>query len=98
MNEGRLELCLHQRWGTVSDSTWSKEEAEVVCRQLGYSTEGNSATACILLYLCVIGGEIAGQMPPPHISQMGNEEGQVLGSALAHTHVQFSEVQQAVYM
>ena len=40
VNEGRLELCLHQSWGTASDSTWSTEEAQVVCRQLGYSTIG----------------------------------------------------------
>ena len=40
LNEGQLELCLHQSWGTVSDSTWSKEEAQVVCQQLGYNTEG----------------------------------------------------------
>ena len=42
VNEGRLEVCLHQSWGTVSDSTWSNEEAQVVCRQLGYSMKGNS--------------------------------------------------------
>ena len=55
MNEGRLELCLHQRWGTVSDGTWSNEEAQVVCRQLGYSTEGSSVLLCtvtIAVYMC----------------------------------------------
>ena len=47
VNEGRLELCLHQSWGTVSDSTWYKEEVQVVCRQLGYSTEGK-----VILLVC----------------------------------------------
>ena len=47
VNEGRLEVCLHQSWGTVSDSTWSNEEAQVVCRQLGYSTEGSSVYTCM---------------------------------------------------
>ena len=34
--EGRVEVCLSQRWGTVTDSEWSAEDAQVVCRQLGY--------------------------------------------------------------
>ena len=30
--EGRVEVCLSQRWGTVTDSEWSAEDAQVVCR------------------------------------------------------------------
>ena len=37
-NEGTVEICYHDLWGLISDSGWDDSDAEVVCRQLGYST------------------------------------------------------------
>ena len=37
---GRVELCVDGRWRTICSSRWDHNDAAVVCRQLGYPTEG----------------------------------------------------------
>ena len=39
-NEGQVEICWSGEWKTVCDNNWSENEARVVCRQLGYATQG----------------------------------------------------------
>ncbi len=38
-NEGRVEVCFSNQYGTICDDQWDNNEASVVCGQLGFSRE-----------------------------------------------------------
>ena len=48
-NVGRLEICIEGNWGTICDDDWSEANAQVVCRQLGYSPD--SKTLLMLMHV-----------------------------------------------
>ena len=43
-HEGRIEICFNETWGTIcnwiSSYSWNHSQADVVCKQLGYSQAG----------------------------------------------------------
>lgn len=37
---GRIEVCVGEIYGTISDTNWDNEDASVACLQLGFSRYG----------------------------------------------------------
>ena len=39
--EGRVEIYYLGVWGTITDTEWTNDDAQAVCRKMGYFKPGN---------------------------------------------------------
>ncbi|PIK45770.1 putative deleted in malignant brain tumors 1 protein-like [Apostichopus japonicus] len=65
--EGRIEIFLNGAWGTICDDSWGKDEADVACRQLGYSAAVEAVSSASY-------GEGTGQIWLDDVQCIGSEE------------------------
>ena len=52
--EGRVEIYWSGTWGTISDSSWTADDASVVCTQLKHSDYGKKSPLSAYYYLIYI--------------------------------------------
>ena len=46
LEEGRVEICVNNVWGTICKNGWDALDAKVVCRQLNLSTDCEYRIKC----------------------------------------------------
>ncbi len=66
---GRIEICNDDGvWKTICDSDWTRNDAAVACRQLGYSTIGElsnrmHSVKCFTILIFSTQGQMCGRYP-----------------------------------
>ena len=58
--EGRVEVCIFEQWGSICDTMWYTQQAEVVCRQLGLPELGKYEILTLLTHCFTLSHALLG--------------------------------------
>ena len=50
IREGRVEICINNAWGTICNDLFSRQDAIVVCTQMGFSNRGMFPSELIQIF------------------------------------------------
>ena len=53
-NEGTVEICFNNLWGTVNEAGWGDDAASILCYQLGFEKEGTRASLSVDITIIAI--------------------------------------------
>ena len=43
LSVGRVEICFQQSWRSLCSHDWSRQDASVICKQLGFASAGKQS-------------------------------------------------------